>query len=286
MNLKSFKGPGSTPSRRRFWDQVTQAVIASQKVAGRHVTVDEHQGMGTVINVDDSSGRRGSPAPIGACCYNDGTCDDLTEADCNDAGGHWQGSGTTCEGTDCTGGGIGACCIGDMCTITVAVECAGTFHPAITCDPNPCEGPATARCCLPDQSCEDLTEDDCTTAGGTFIPGTTCDDSACTCCIIIGAFQPCDDGLGNCTLEQACGGDVPCLGDPVDCDSRYLTDIEYCCTEGGERGRTCCTSSWNPITCEFVQTGPCDGEGGCGCTEPGEGNGASHEVADEYIPCV
>ncbi len=63
MNLKSFTGPGSTPSRRRFWDKVTQAVIASQKVAGRFVTTDEHPGKGTVINVADN--RR--PTPSGEC---------------------------------------------------------------------------------------------------------------------------------------------------------------------------------------------------------------------------
>ncbi len=68
MNLKPFTGPGSTPSRRRFWDKVTQAVIASQKVAGRHVTVDEHQGMGTVINVADTSARRGGGTPSTDLC--------------------------------------------------------------------------------------------------------------------------------------------------------------------------------------------------------------------------
>lgn len=57
IELKPFTGPGSTPSRRRFWDRVQAAVMASQKVAGRHVTVAEHPGKGTVINVDDSRGR-------------------------------------------------------------------------------------------------------------------------------------------------------------------------------------------------------------------------------------
>ncbi len=51
MNLESFTGSGSTPSRRRFWDKVTAYVIASQKVAGKNVSVSEHQGAGTLINV-------------------------------------------------------------------------------------------------------------------------------------------------------------------------------------------------------------------------------------------
>ncbi len=62
MNLDSFTGPGSTPSRRRFWDKVTQAVNASQKVAGRNVSIDEHQGMGTLINVTRER------AAAGGCC--------------------------------------------------------------------------------------------------------------------------------------------------------------------------------------------------------------------------
>ncbi len=56
--MKSFTGPGSTPSRRRFWDQVTASVNASRKIPGRHVTVSEHPGKGTLINVDDTSARR------------------------------------------------------------------------------------------------------------------------------------------------------------------------------------------------------------------------------------
>src|SRR6267378_207059 len=53
MNLEPFTGPGSTPARRRFWEAARSAVMASQKIAGRNVTVDEHQGKGSVINVPD-----------------------------------------------------------------------------------------------------------------------------------------------------------------------------------------------------------------------------------------
>ncbi len=93
MNLDSFTGPGSTASRRRFWDKVTQAVIACQKVEGNNVTVAEHQGAGTLINVNRVRGLEGG---IGACCYDDGTpCSDLSESDCADSGGTWH------EGTPC-----------------------------------------------------------------------------------------------------------------------------------------------------------------------------------------
>ncbi len=60
-------------------------VIASQKVAGRNVTVDEHQGQGTVINVADSSTRRGggppTPPPLSPCECSSGTGDPFTPSE-------------------------------------------------------------------------------------------------------------------------------------------------------------------------------------------------------------
>ncbi len=69
MNLDSFTGPGSTPSRRRFWDKITQAVTASQKIQGENVSVEEHKGMGTLINVP-SDNRRSTPSTPPDCeCF-------------------------------------------------------------------------------------------------------------------------------------------------------------------------------------------------------------------------
>ncbi len=219
MNLKPFTGAGSTPSRRRFWDQVTNSVLSSRKLSGREVNASEYQGKGTVLDMIDltpASGRQRS-------------------------GGTYPGPGKKPSGT--------------------------------------------SRCCLPDQSCEDMSEEDCMIAGGTFIPGGSCDDSACTCCTTIVPFTPCDDGVNPCTKEQACSGDSVCIGDTVDCGSLWLTAIEFCCNLDGSRGRTCCTSSWNPLTCELTQIGPCGGVGGCDCTGSGERGDAGTEVADPYIPC-
>ncbi len=52
---------------------MTKAVNASQKIAGRFVTVDEHPGKGTLINVADTSARRGSgpTPPPETCCGRD-----------------------------------------------------------------------------------------------------------------------------------------------------------------------------------------------------------------------
>lgn len=100
----------------------------------------------------DASRRGGGGGGItGACCYDDGTCDDLTESDCNEAGGNWQGEDTTC---DDTGVCVGACCEGEDGTTCVdnstPDSCAadgGTWQDfGTTCDPNPC-------LVLPDCSC-------------------------------------------------------------------------------------------------------------------------------------
>ncbi len=132
MNLAPFTGPGSTPSRRRFWDKVTQAVIASQKVAGRNVSISEHQGMGTLINIIRERG-----GSTGACCDDEGNCTQTTEAGC---AGTFRGVGTLCEEDTC----FGLCCQ-PGCTIhstpAACAEAGGTFQgfgSGPTCDPDPC----------------------------------------------------------------------------------------------------------------------------------------------------
>ncbi len=56
MNLDKFTGPGSTLSRRKFWDKARDTVLSLQKQAGRNVSVSEHKGMGTLINVTRERG--------------------------------------------------------------------------------------------------------------------------------------------------------------------------------------------------------------------------------------
>ncbi len=103
MNLESFTGPGSTPNRRRLWDKITAAVNASQKVQGENVSVEEHQGMGTLIDVPLTNRRPTPSGTTGGCCI-DGACSILSESDCTNGGGNYLGNGTTCDGVDCTCG--------------------------------------------------------------------------------------------------------------------------------------------------------------------------------------
>ncbi len=233
MNLEPFTGPGSTPSRRRFWDKVTAAVIACQKVEGNNVTVAEHQGAGTLINVNRVRGLEGG---VGACCYDDGTCDDLTEADCNDAGGNWQGTGTTCA--DDPNPCLGACCEGEGGTTCVedstpdsCADDGGTFQGfQTTCDPNPCVG----ACCYDDGTCDDLTEADCNDAEGNWQgPGTTCADDPNPC---VGA---CCEGEGGTTCVEdstpdSCASDGGTFqGFQTTCDPNPCLPENPCCGSGG-----------------------------------------------------
>ncbi len=70
MNLDKFTGSGSTPSRREFWDKVAEAVLSLQKCEGRNASVDEHQGLGTVIHFPDQT----PSSPTGCASLGDPTC--------------------------------------------------------------------------------------------------------------------------------------------------------------------------------------------------------------------
>ncbi len=281
MNLKPFTGPGSTPSRRRFWDKVTQAVIASQKLAGRSVTIDEHQGKGTVINVADTSARRGGGG-TGACCK-DGDCSILTAAECSGIGGTFQGAGSTCESADCGTATSGACCIESSCEIRSPADCAldsGIYQGDGTdCDPNPC-GEVTGACCV-GFDCTTETAADCSDMGGIFNPNLPCDPTPCCSYCEPRVWQGCVDEEDNCrTGPENCDG---CGGEIVPCDETdfWYTEIEYCITCPGGGLEECNTLSTNPVTCEETQT--CVEEPCCECPEPA--SGATHQMADQGFPC-
>ncbi len=68
--------------------------------------------------------------PTGRCCSASGSCEMLTEAAClATSGSSWNGA-LTCA-TPCE---VGACCIGETCTQTTQVGCAGNWTPGVICD--------------------------------------------------------------------------------------------------------------------------------------------------------
>ncbi len=89
---------------------------------------------------------------LGACCRNDGTCDDgLDETDCTSTGGAFHGAGSTCAGSSCAG----ACCHADGgCTLEdsadVCAAAGGVFQGINT-------NCTTAACPQPNDLCADAT---------------------------------------------------------------------------------------------------------------------------------
>ena len=81
--------------------------------------------------------------PDGACCFEDGSCAELTGEECTAAGGDYNGDGTECSSTECL-------------------------------------QPPTGACCFSDLSCEDITEDECSTESGVYQgEGTICEPGIC-----------------------------------------------------------------------------------------------------------
>ena len=65
-------------------------------------------------DLEGTTGVDGTGHGVAACCFPDGTCQDLEPMDCMNAGGHSQGMGTTCATTTCQmPGQTVACCFSD-----------------------------------------------------------------------------------------------------------------------------------------------------------------------------
>ncbi|MFQ5424871.1 MAG: M12 family metallo-peptidase, partial [Phycisphaerae bacterium] len=82
----------------------------------------------------------GGPPPTGACCAGNGTCTVDTQANCNAAGGIYQGNGTVCTPNPCVPGGLP----NDNCASATAIG-DGTF--AFTTVGSNTDGPALPASC-------------------------------------------------------------------------------------------------------------------------------------------
>jgi len=203
-------------------------------------------------------------AATGACCLPDGTCSQMTSADCAAAGGVYQGDLVDCNSVTCPEP-TGACCFPSTggCLDLTASQCstangifqgAGTDCATIVCFPK-------GACCLPDGSCDpNMTPEDCTALGGTFQgDGTDCGAVTCpeptgACCfagggclaltqtdcgIAGGTWQgigtDCADNNGNGTADACeaapCPGDLDGDGD-VDLDDLTLILQDFGCASG------------------------------------------------------
>ena len=69
-----------------------------------------------------------SAPATGRCCTPDENCQVLTLADCTVAGGTWTEAAACAPGVCEAGGQIGACCNGQVCTITTRALCEADGH--------------------------------------------------------------------------------------------------------------------------------------------------------------
>jgi hypothetical protein len=67
--------------------------------------------------------RAQNPSAIGACCFNDGSCQFITRANCDSGGGSFAGENVTCAQASCPQ--PSACCLaGGQCQLLLPLACA------------------------------------------------------------------------------------------------------------------------------------------------------------------
>lgn len=166
-------------------------------------------------------------APLGACCVQGDCIEDISEEDCFNSNGDWQGPGSNCQGSNPCNLPQGACCESDgNCYETIEPNCTGTWQGGGTdCDEVDCTVDGIGACCIPDensdnncQTCQDnLTNIECEGLGGVWYDEQTCEDEVCdtsgceegACCIgVPAAVGECEDEEGNCccifTTQEEC----------------------------------------------------------------------------------
>ncbi len=124
--------------------------------------------------------------PVGACCFAADNCQNpMTQADCETAGGVYQGDGSDCDPNPCGG----ACCYENgNCTIETPADCAtlnGLYQGTGSLCAKSC--PQAGACCLPDASCVEEADWACTADGGVF-KGVGVECTSVQCPLLIVAF--------------------------------------------------------------------------------------------------
>lgn len=180
----------------------------------------------------------------GACCFFDGSCGELIESECINAGGAWSGAASLCSGANCPQP-TGACCdpSGVCIGLLTETQCASAFGfwqgagaPCFLCDPPPIFG----ACCFSDGFCFETTFDDCISSGGDYQGDfTDCDQVNCgtpgACCFPDGSCSLLPNSF-ECFLF---GGEFQ--GDLTDCKTASCPAPPpgACCIPDQQSGRVC-----------------------------------------------
>lgn len=162
---------------------------------------------------------------------------------------------------------VGACCIGEGCSIQTEAACislGGTYEgDGVPCSEGLCA--PIGRCCLPDGSCDDLTESDCTDAGGDWTADENCDDNPCPTPCCDGAFvNPLGDG--RCFLSYDYAIHVVISHPGFACGDTYCDQTATINLDPVTCERTCIGSGWDithqiPGICGDFHGANCDTNG-------------------------
>ncbi len=204
------------------------------------------------------------PVPTGACCFPDGSCAELTAAECGPAGGAYQGDDTVCgpgvcpQPSACPGdgscfedNGTPGCDDAECCEAVCAIDsfCCETEWDGI------CADEAFEIC----GDCGSAGAGDCCSANGT--PG--CNDFDCCALICAQDAFCCDNSWDGICADAAIEQCEVCIPDPTGAccinDKCFELTAANCAESGGEYfgdGIVCA-----PGLCE--KPNPCPGDGDC-----------------------
>ena len=182
-----------------------------------------------------------SDCPGGTCAAGagDDVCqsDQLTENECNDKGGRFNGD-KTCDDpcAECPDGTNAECADGDACTVDACNADFSCSHTKVAigaddcCDDVPAnatadvEGSGNVKTSDDDNEC---TDDSCSGVGNRGVPAHTSRTG-----------QPCDDGEPCETVDDTCQADDSCVGTPIieiPCvDDEECENAAVGCPEGSE----------------------------------------------------
>ncbi len=209
---------------------------------------------------------------VGACCREDGTCEDATNsADCT-LPDVFQGHGSRCAEVSCCVEEeppiLGFCCTGLECEQRTLEECS-SLQGYYGGDGSPCPDTCIGNCCNNSTGeCTQTTYQDCISNNGSFggpgSNGLSCSELCSGRCCEQG-------GCVNKTLEEcivsngAWGGVGPCVPDSCGSPGSCCTNNDETCTDTNASYCTSVLDGYfiNDVSCA---TNPCDRRNGACCS--------------------
>ncbi len=248
----------------RWYGQVKSESNVPPLSASTPVRFEFESSHTVVMEIDLDNGSGDTPAEIGACCFPDSSCQNLSQSQCLSTPGATWNSGTDCSSYSCVSLPTGACClapvrggviyVGPQCLDNKTEEsCHGiganaTFKGVGTsCTSSTC---LDGACCLSPTDCQNMSWTECMAADGIWRwPGSQCDQ-------LYRSGSGCDEwSTGAC-----------CVKDNIDPSGCVDVD-ELTCSSYGDDAEAWTDSQCSKVSCTSVGTGACCyGNAGCEIT--------------------